>query len=146
MLAHPAAANAADVVRTCPNKSKAGQICSKPADLQQHHCYGCRYGGGVDRRRAAVARYLADVLHSHSGPKVYIKQAVPALTRTVNGQREHARTDLVFNLNGSITYLDVAIVALFQATWPSLLQPAPAQVTWPRDLKRPNLTNIHTST
>ena len=96
VLPHPAAANPTDVVRTCPNKSATGQICTKPVDVQQNHCYGCRYGGGVDRRHAAEATYLADVIHSHSGTKVYIEQAVPALTRVMNGQREHARMDLVF--------------------------------------------------
>ena len=111
MLTHPAAPNAADVVQSCPNKSAAGLICSKPVDPEQHHCHGCRYGGGVDRRRAAVPRCLADVIHSHSGTKVFIEQEVPALTRVVNGQREHARKDLVFNLNGSVTYLDVSVVA-----------------------------------
>ena len=58
-------------------------------------------------------RCLADVIHSHSGTKVFIEQEVPALTRVVNGQTEHARMDLVFNLNGSVTYLDVSIVAPF---------------------------------
>ena len=52
--------------------------------------------------------FLADVIHSHNGTKVYIEQAVPALTRTVNGQVEHARMDLAFDRNGSTTYLDVA--------------------------------------
>ena len=64
MLPHPAVTNPADVVRTCPNKSAAGQICTKPADVLQHHCYGCRYVGDVDRRHAAVARCLADVIHT----------------------------------------------------------------------------------
>ena len=105
MLPHPAAPNAADVVQSCSKKSAAGLICNKPVDLQQHHCYGCRYGAGV--------RCPADVIHSHSGTKVFIEQEVPALTRVVNGQREHARMDLVFNLNGSATYLDVSIVAPF---------------------------------
>ena len=54
MLPHPAAANPADVVQFCPNKSAAGVICNKPLDPKQHHCYGCRYGGGVDRRHAAL--------------------------------------------------------------------------------------------
>ena len=44
---------------------------------------------------------------THSGTKVFIEQEVPALPRVVNGQREHARMDLVFNLNGSVTYLDL---------------------------------------
>ena len=119
MLPHPVAANPADVVQFCPNKSAAGVICNKPLDPKQHHCYGCRYGGGVDRRHAALARCLADIIHSHSGVKVFIEQEVPALTRVVNGQTEHARMDLVFNLHGSITYLDVSIVAPFSCN-PSL--------------------------
>ena len=49
MLPHPAVADSADVVQFCPNKSAAGVICNKPLDPKQHHCYGCRYGGGVDR-------------------------------------------------------------------------------------------------
>ena len=63
MLVHPAAPNATDVVQSCPNKSAAPLICNKPVDTQQHHCNGCRYGGGVDRKHAAVARCLADVMH-----------------------------------------------------------------------------------
>ena len=123
MLPHPVAANPADVVQFCPNKSAAGVICNKPLDPKLHHCYGCRYGGGVDRRHAALARCLADIIHSHSGVKVYIEQEVPALTRVVNGQTEHARMDLVFNLHGSITYLDVSIVAPFSCN-PSLVAAA----------------------
>ena len=96
MLPHPAAPNATDVVQSCPNKSAAGLICNKQVDTQQHHCYGCRYGRGVDRRHEAVARCLVDVIQSHSGTKVFIEQEVPALTRVVNGQSEHARMDLVF--------------------------------------------------
>ena len=56
MLPHLAAPNAANVVQSCLNKSTAGAICNKPMDAQQHHCYGCRYGEGVDRKHAAVAR------------------------------------------------------------------------------------------
>ena len=123
MLPHPVAANPADVVQFCPNKSAAGVICNKPLDPKLHHCYGCRYGGGVDRRHAALARCLADIIHSHSGVKVFIEQEVPALTRVVNGQTEHARMDLVFNPHGSITYLDVSIVAPFSCN-PSLVSAA----------------------
>ena len=123
MLPHPVAANPADVVQFCPNKSAAGVICNKPLDPKLHHCYGCRYGGGVDRRHAALARCLADIIQSHSGVKVFIEQEVPALTRIVNGQPERARMDLVFNLHGSITYLDVSIVAPFSCN-PSLVAAA----------------------
>ena len=123
MLPHPAAANPADVVQFCPNKSATGVICNKPLDPKRHHCYGCRYGGGVGRRHAALARCLADIIHLYSGVKVFIEQEVPVLTRVVNGQTEHARMDLVFNLNGSITYLDVSIVAPFSCN-PSLVAAA----------------------
>ena len=120
MLPHPVAANPADVVQFCTNQSAAAVICNKPLDPKLHHCYGCRCGGGVDRRHAALTRCLADIIHSHSGVKVFIEQKVPALTRVVNGQPERARMDLVFNLHGSITYLDVSIVAPFSCT-PSLV-------------------------
>ena len=88
MLPHPAAPNATDVVQFCPNKSAAGVICNKAVDLQQHRCYGCRYGGGVDCRHAAVGRCLADVIQSHSCAQVFIEQEEPTLTRVVNGQTE----------------------------------------------------------
>ena len=120
MLPHPAAANPADVVQFCPNKSAAGVICNKPVDPKQHHCYGCRYGGGVDRRHAAAGRCLADVIQSHSGVKVFNEQEVRALTRVVNGQTEYDRMDLVFDLGGSVTCLDVSIVAPFSCS-PSLV-------------------------
>ena len=123
MFPHAAAANAADVVQFCPNKNAAGVVCNKPVDPQQRHSYGCRYGGGVDRRHAAVGRCLADVIQSLSGVKVFIEQEVLALIRVVNGQTAHARMDLVFNLNGSVTYLDVSIVAPFSCS-PSLVSAA----------------------
>ena len=62
MLPHPAVANSANVVQFCPNKSAAGVICNKLVDPKQHHCYGCRFRGGVDRRHAALARCLADAI------------------------------------------------------------------------------------
>ena len=145
MLPHPVAANPADVVQFCPNKSAAGVICNKPLDPKQHHCYGCRYGGGVDRRHAALARCLADIIHSHSGVKVYIEQEVPALTRVVNGQTEHARMDLVFNLHGSMTYLDVSLLLPSLAIRPWCLLPAQNQALWPRERRRPSSTGTHTS-
>ena len=123
MLPYPATCNAAGAVQSCSFKSAAGQICPKAVDLQQHHCYGCRYGRGVDRRHAAVARCPADVIHPHSGIKAFIEQEARALTRVVNGQRKHARMDLVSNLNGSVTHLDVSIVARFSCS-PSLVAAA----------------------
>ena len=66
---------------------------------------------------------LADIIQSQSGVKVFIEQYVLALTRVVHGQTECARMDLVFNLHGSITYLDVSIVAPFSCN-PSLASAA----------------------
>ena len=87
-------------------------------------------------------------MQSHMvGHKVFIEQEVPALTRVVNGQTEHARMNLVFNLNGSVTYLDVSIVAPLSCN-PSLVsqQPVQNQDLWPKERKRTNLADIHTST
>ena len=77
--------------------------------------------------------------------KVFIEQEVPAFTRVVNGQTEHARMDLVFNLNGSVTYLDVSIVAPFSCS-PSLVSAASTkQDLWPNERRRANLTGTRTS-
>ena len=139
----PAAANPADVVQFCPNKSAAGVICKKPGDAKHHHCYGCRYGGGVDRRHAALALCIADIIHSHSGVKVFIEKEVPALTRVVNGQTEHARMDLVFNLNGSICLHRCSLLLQVR---PWCLLPAQNQDLWPKKLRRTNSIDTHTST
>ena len=86
-----------------------------------------QYLAEADPSRVLVARRwpecLADVIHSHSGTKVFIEQEVPALTRVVNGRREHARMDLALNLNGSASYLDVSIFASFSCN-PSLVSAA----------------------
>ena len=114
MLPHPASPNATDVVQSCPNKSTAGLICNKTVDAETASLPSAV--GTVEVLIAGVpllGRCLADVIHSHSGTKVFLEQEVPALTRNVNGQAEHACMDLVFNINGSATYLDVSIVAPF---------------------------------
>ena len=144
MLPHPAAPNATDVVQFCPNKSAAGLICNKPVDTQQHHCYGCRYGGGVDRKHAAVARCLADVIHSHSGAKVFIEQEVPALTRVVNGQTEHARMDLVFNSTAQSRIWMSLLLLLSLAIRPWSQQPTQDQDSWPKELRRTNIPTHQT--
>ena len=88
MPPHPAAANPADVIQFCPNTSAAGVICNKFVDQKQHHCCGCRYGGGVDRRNEADGEFFADIIESH------MEQEVPAFVRVVNGQTERVRMDL----------------------------------------------------
>ena len=122
MLPQPAASDPSGVVLACPEQTRS-RADLKPVDAHQHHCFGYRCGGGVDRRHAAVARCLADVIHSHNGTKMYIEQSIPALTRVVNGQVEHARMDLVFDQNGTTTYLDVAIVSPLSSS-PALIAAA----------------------
>ena len=78
MLPQPAASDPQVLFWHAPNKRAARQICGKPVDADQHHRFGCRCGGGVNRRHAAVARCLADVIHSHNSTKMYIEQAVPS--------------------------------------------------------------------
>ena len=62
----------------CPNKSAAGVICNKPVEPQQHHCHGCRNGGGADRRQRSSScfplcffgfpiAHLSFVCFSHGG-------------------------------------------------------------------------------
>ena len=102
-------------------KSAAGVICNKPVDPKASLPWL-----SVWRRcwsHATVGRCLADVIQSHSGAKVFIEQEELALTNVVNGRTEHARMDLVFNLNGSVTHLDVFIVALSSCN-PSLVSAA----------------------
>ena len=123
MLPHPAVADLADVVQFCPNKSAAGVICNKPLDPKQHHCYGCRYGGGVDRRHAALARCLVDVIQSHSGVKVFIEKEVLALTVLSTDRLNTLGWILSLTLTVSVTYLDVSIVAPFSCN-PSLVSAA----------------------
>ena len=124
MLPHLATPNATGVDQSCPNKSAARLICNKPVDPQQLHC--------VDTEEASIAgmQQWPDVLrtsYTHTvATKVFIAQQVPALIRVVNGQHEHARMDLVFNFKGSVTYLDVSIVASFSCN-PSLVSAASTQ-------------------
>ena len=57
------------------------------------------------------------------GPRYSLNRKYLLLPPVVNGQTEHARMDLVFNLNGSVTYLDVSSVAPFSCS-PSLVSAA----------------------
>ena len=57
------------------------------------------------------------------GSKYLLNKKYLPLLVLLTGQTEHARMDLVFNLHGSITYLDVSIVAPFSCN-PSLVSAA----------------------
>ena len=106
-----------------PTKAQRAKSVPNQSVCRRHNCYGCRYGGGVGRRHAAVARCQADVIHSHMAPRCLSNRRCPALTRVVNDQRDHARMDF-FKFNSSATNLDVSIVAPLSRLL--LLQPAPA--------------------
>ena len=123
MLPHPVAANPADVVQFCPTKVLQVLFATNL------WIRSCIIATAADTEVVWIAdmQHWPDVLQisfkSHSGVKVFIEQEVPALTSVVNGQPERARMDLVFNLHGSITYLDVSIVAPFSCN-PSLVAAA----------------------
>ena len=125
-----------------PNKSAAGVIRNKPFEPKQHHCYGCRYGGGVDRRHAAVVRCLADVIQSHSGVKVFIEQEIPALTRRLNTLGWILSLTII--VQSRIWMCPLLLLSLAVRSW-SLL-PAQNHDLWPRERRRTNSTGIHTST
>ena len=145
MLPHPVAANPADVVQFCPNKSAAGVICNKPLDPKQHHCCGCRYGGGVERRHAALARCLADIIHSHSGVKVFIEQEVPALL-VLSTDRVNTLGWILSSTSTGQSRIWMSLSLLLSlAVRPWFLLPAQNQDLWPRERRRPNLTGTHTS-
>ena len=120
------------------------QKCSRP-HLQQtsgHTNSTTASDVGTEEVSFAGMQQWRDVSQtSYNGAKVCIEQEVPALTRVVEGQREHARMDLVFNLNGSVTYLDVHCCSLSLATRLWSQQPAPDQDTWPKELKSANSTD-----
>ena len=95
MLLHLAVADPADVVQFCATKVRQvsfatnlwirNSITVTTVVMEKVLIAGMPLWGGC----------LANVIHSHSGAKVFIEQEVPALTRVVNGQTEHARMDLV---------------------------------------------------
>ena len=128
----PRGSNPEDVVQFCPNKSAANVICNEPLDPKQHHCNGCRYGGGVDRRHAALARCLADIIHSHSGVSQRTK-----------------RNTLEWILSSTSTVQSRIWMSLLLlpslAIRPWFLLPAQNQELWPRERRRPNSTGTHTS-
>ena len=100
---------------------------ASPATNQWTHNSTTATDVGTEEVLIAGMQLLSDAwrlsFKSHSGAKGFTEQEVLALTRVVNGQTEHARMDLVFNLIGSVTYLDVSIVAPFSCN-PSLVSAA----------------------
>ena len=116
----------------CPNKSAAGVICNKPVNPKQHHCYGCRFGGGVDRRHAALARCFADIIQSHSGvstDRLNTLGWILSVTLTVQSR----------------IWMSLLLL-LSLAVRPWSLLPAQNQDPWPRERRRTNSTGTHTST
>ena len=99
MLPHPSS-----LATACTNKSSTGLICVKPVDPHQHHCYGCKHGGTVDRQLAAVGRCLADVIQTHSGTKVPIELTIPCRQIHLTRHFSHAICTIHFmhiTLHGS---------------------------------------------
>ena len=101
MLPHPAAANPADVVQFCPNKSAAGVICNQ----WTRNSITATAVGTVEVLIASI-QLLGDALRTSFN--------------LIVASRYLLNTDLVFDLNGSVTYLDISIVAPFSCN-PSLV-------------------------
>ena len=146
MLPHLAATNAADVVQSCPSKSAVGVTCNKPVDPQQHYCCGCRYGGGVDRRHAAVGRCFADVIQSHIGTKVLLnmKYLLSPVLSTDKLNTLGWILSLTSKVQSRIWMCPLLLLSLAVRPW--FLQSAQNQDIWPKERKRTNWTDIHTST
>ena len=108
MLPHPAASDPQVFVWHAPTRAQRSRSVPNRWMLNSTTAMGAGTAEVSTAGHAAVARCPADVIHSHNSTKVYIEQASPALTRMVNGQVEHVRMDLVFDHNGSTTYLGVA--------------------------------------
>ena len=145
MLPHPAVADPADIVQFCPNKSVAGVICNKPLDPKQHHCYGCRYGGGVDRRHAALARALR-MPFNHTVVSRYLLNRKYLLSPVLSTDRVNTLgwiLSLTSTVRSRIWMCPLLLFSLAVRPWSQ--QPAQDQDTWPREWRRTNLTGTHTS-
>ena len=117
MLPHPATNHPANISATCPSVSAAKRTCACTIDDYQLHCMICKSGGGVDQRHSALARYLADLITTHTGIKAHIEQSIPGLTNIKqNGQTELARMDIVEALRGITYYIDTAIFSPFSSS------------------------------
>ena len=146
MFPHPAAANATGVVQSCSNKSAAGLICNKPVDTQQRHCCGCRYGGGVDRRHAAVRRCLADV-HNHTVAPRYSLNRKLQLLLVLSTDRLSMLgwiLSLTSTVRSRIWMCPLLLLSLAIRPWSQ--EPAQNQDLWPNEQRRTNSTETHTST
>ena len=108
MLPHPAAPNATDVAQSCPNKSAAGLICNKPVDTQQHHSAS---DVGTEKVLTAGMQQWLDVSQTS-----YIHTVAPRYPLHRKCLLSHVLSTVrvsMHNLNGSVTYLEVSIVAPF---------------------------------
>ena len=74
MLPHPVAANPADVVQFCPNRSAQMSFATNLLTRNSITAMAVDMGGGVDRRHAARARCLADVFIRTAGSKYLLNK------------------------------------------------------------------------
>ena len=139
MLPHPAAANP-----FCPNKSAAGVICNKPLDPKKHHCYGCRYGGGVDRmqhwRDALRISFIRTVGSKYLLNKKYLPLLLLSMDRLNTLGWILSSTSTV----QSRIWMSLSLLPSL-AIRPWFLLLAQNLDLWPRERRRPNLTGTHTS-
>ena len=126
------------IVMACPDKSAAGQLCitiAMAAATEKVLTAGMRQW--PDASRDTLTQWH-EGLHRTCGSSPHSCGERPS------GTCSHG--PCCFNHNGSTTYLDVAVGSHFSSS-PALIAAASTrQVTWPRELRKSNLTDIHMST
>ena len=96
----------------CGNKNAQGQTCGCRVDDKGIHYMICQAGGGVMRRHDAVVRVLASLIHDITRARVVVERRSATLDRMVNGVNQEGQMDIiVMTLDGSVQYIDVAIVS-----------------------------------
>ena len=146
MLPHPVAANPADVVQFCPNKSAAGVICNKPLDPPNNIT-----ATAVAMVEVSIAdmQHWPDVLrisYTRTAGSKYIlnKKYLPLLVSLTDKLNTLGWTlSLNFMVRSRIwTSLSLLPSLAIRLWW---LLPAQNQVLWPRERRRPNSIGTHTS-
>ena len=145
MLPHPVAANPADVVQFCPNKSVARVFCNKPLDPKLHNATDA----GMKVVLTADMQHWPDVLQisfSHTvGSKFLLnKKYLPSLVLLMDKLNELGWTLSLISMVQSHIWTSLSLLpSLAIRLW--LLLPVQNQVLRQRERKRPSLTGIHTS-
>ena len=81
--------------------------CGASLDTLGHHATTCHKGGGIMRRHDAVVRLLHEYARDHLGLPCLLEQHTAPSTP----DHEHDRIDLIVQIAGAETHVDVAVVS-----------------------------------